>query len=323
MTIFIIEIFAALALLILILWFVLTQPLIFSGDRATPPKANPQTLRSHVEMLSQTLPPRIDSEAALEPTVKWIVSQLQAYGSPHRQTYKIKDASFHNVLLSFGPDTQKVTVVGAHYDTADGLPGADDNASGVAGLIELARLLSTEKLTSRVELVFYTLEEPPHYDSRNMGSYVHAESMKKAAKDVTLMMSLEMIGYFSDKPNSQHYPAPLLNLVYPSKGNFIAVVANLSNMMTTRKVKKSFRQSIDLPVYSINAPELIPGIGFSDHRNYWLMGYPAVMITDTAFARNTAYHTVNDIADRLDYEKMAQVVEATYHTVIQQNKLNK
>jgi Zn-dependent M28 family amino/carboxypeptidase len=310
-------------LLLFIIWFVLTQPLVFSSAQVNTPKANPQTLKSHVEMLSQTLPSRIDREEALEPTVKWIESQLQKYGSPKRQTYQVNGESFHNIILSFGPETQDMVVVGAHYDTADGLPGADDNASGVAGLIELARLLSQAKLSLRVELVAYTLEEPPHYNGSIMGSYIHAESMKKAGKDIRLMMSLEMIGYFSDEANSQHYPVPLLNLIYPSKGNFIAVVANLNNIAIARKVKKSFRQSSDLPVYSINAPALIPGIDFSDHKNYWLMGFPAVMITDTAFARNMAYHTIHDTADRLDYDKMAKVVEATYHTVLQQSQGSK
>ena len=323
LTTFIVEFFIAFALLIFITWFVLSQPIGSTNTLRDSPKVNPETLRQYVEVLSKTLPARIGEEKALIPTVQWIESRLQAYGTPQRQTYKVLGESFHNIILSFGPETKSRVVVGAHYDTADGLSGADDNASGVAGLIELARLLSTAKLSSRIELVFYPLEEPPYFRSTDMGSYIHAESLKKADKEVSLMMSLEMIGYFSDKPKSQHYPAPLLDLIYPSKGNFIAIVANLSNMMTVRKVKKSFQQASTLPVYSINAPALIPGIDFSDHRNYWAMGYPAVMITDTAFARNTAYHTAKDTADRLDYQKMAQVIEATYHAVIQQSEATK
>ena len=312
------EFFAALLLLLLVIWFVLTQPIGFFDSKVSTPKADPKKLQNDVEMLSQTLPPRLPDEASLEPTVKWIESQLQAYGMPQRQTYTADEQSFHNLILQFGPDTKEVIVVGAHYDSADGLSGADDNASGVAGLIELARLLSHTKLSSRVELVAYTLEEPPHFRSNKMGSYIHAKSLKESGKDVSLMMSLEMIGYFSDEPNSQHYPVPFLDFIYPSKGNYVAIVANLSNLSTVRKVKASFRQASTLPVYSINAPALIPGIDYSDHRNYWRMGYPAVMITDTAFARNTAYHTPQDTADRLNYQKMAQVVEATYYTVLQQ-----
>ena len=312
------EFFAAFLLLLLVIWFVLTQPIGFSDNKVSLPKADPEKLQSYVEMLSQTLPSRLPNEISLEPTVNWIESQLQAYGTPQRQTYTANGESFHNIILQFGPDSKKIVVVGAHYDSADGLSGADDNASGVAGLIELARLLSHAKLSSRVELVAYTLEEPPHFRSSKMGSYIHAKSLKESGKDVILMMSLEMIGYFSDAPNSQHYPVPFLDLIYPSKGNYIAIVANLSNQSTVRKVKTSFSQASTLPVYSINAPVFIPGIDYSDHRNYWRMGYPAVMITDTAFARNTAYHTPQDTADRLNYQKMAQVVEASYHTVLQQ-----
>lgn len=315
-----IELIAALFLLFFVLWFLLTQPVWTSGEQAETPEVSTETLRNDVVALSETLPARFGNEKSLEPTVLWIEKKLQQYGTPYRQTYQVDNELFHNIILSFGPDTNEVVVVGAHYDTDHGLPGADDNASGVAGLLELARLLSNIKLTSRVELVAYTLEEQPFYNSTNMGSYIHAKSMKDAGKQVTLMMSLEMIGYFSDKAGSQQYPVPLLDKIYPDTGNFIGVVANMSNMMTARKVKKSFRNSTRLPVYSINAPTIIPGIDFSDHRNYWLMDYPAVMITDTAFARNMAYHTVNDTADRLDYEKMAQVVQAVYFTVLEQIK---
>ncbi len=315
-----IEFIAALFLLCFIFWFVLTQPIWVSGEQVDIPKVSGETLHNHVVTLSETLPPRFGNEKSLEPTVQWIEKKLQQYGAPYRQTYQVDNELFHNIILSFGPDTHDVVVVGAHYDTDHGLSGADDNASGVAGLIELARLLANTQLTSRVELVAYTLEEQPFYSSTHMGSYIHADSMKKEGKNVTLMMSLEMIGYFSDKAGSQKYPVPLLDKIYPDKGNFIAIVANMSNIMTARRVKKSFRQSTRLPVYSINAPALLPGIDFSDHRNYWIMDYPAVMITDTAFARNMAYHTENDTADRLDYKKMAQVVQAVYFTVLEQLK---
>lgn len=317
-------ILVVLFILFIVLWFLLTQP-VWTSKKVTTPNAKPKILRHYVETLSQTLLPRVGKEAKLAPTIKWIEQQLSAYGTTHRQTYtidsgKLTNETFHNIIIRFGPDTKEVTVVGAHYDTHDEFPGADDNASGVAGLIELARLLSQTTLTSRVELVAYTLEEPPYFATQHMGSNIHAKSMKTAGKDIRLMMSLEMIGYFSDEPNSQHYPVPYLDWIYPRKGNFIAIVSNLSNMATLRAVKTSFKQSTDLPVYSINAPAFIPGVDFSDHRNYWAQGYPAVMITDTAFARNTAYHTVHDTADRLNYENMAKVVEATFHTVIQHQK---
>jgi len=318
LTLFIETLLGAL-LLIVLLWFVLTQPVWVSSHQQATPTVNAKSLHHRVKILSEDLPPRIGIAKNLNPTVEWIEKQLQPYGKSQRQTYRVEDEDFHNIILAFG-DGDKTIVVGAHYDTANGLAGADDNASGVAGLIELARLLSQTKpslLPTRIELVFYPLEEPPYFRSEYMGSYIHAQSLKKAGRDVAYMLSLEMIGYFSDQANSQHYPVPYLDAIYPSTGNFIAIVANLSNMMTVRTIKKHFRQSTDLPVYSINAPAFITGIDFSDHQNYWAMGYPAVMVTDTAFARNMAYHTPQDTADRLDYEKMAQVVQATYYAILQ------
>lgn len=311
------EFLAAFILLIFILWFMLTQPVWVSATKQNVPKADPQALYHSVKTLSETLPPRYGTEEALQPTIEWIETQLAQYGQPTRQSYQVGKETFHNIVLNFGPDTNEVIVVGAHYDTAHGLPGADDNGSGVAGVIELARFLSEEKLSKQVELVAYTLEEPPYFRTHSMGSFVHAESLQKAQRKVLLMISLEMIGYFSDEPGSQEYPAPMLNKLYPTKGDFIAIVGNVVNMGVTRRVKKSFKAATDLPVYSINAPTMIPGIDFSDHQNYWKLNFPAVMVTDTAFARNQAYHTAEDTADRLDYKKMAQVVEATYATVLE------
>ncbi len=315
-------------LLMLGLWFTVTQPVWVSNEASnekvemlqhyTPLK--PENLRSHVVTLSETLPSRMGIEELLQPTVKWIEQELGQYGSTRRQSYQVDNETFHNIILEFGPKSEETIVIGAHYDAFDGTPGADDNASGVAGLIELARLLSQTKLDTHVELVAYTLEEPGYFDTENMGSYVHANSLKQADRKVRLMISLEMIGYFSDERHSQTFPLLGLEYIYPDQGNFIAVIANLSNISAVRDVKKSFQKDSSLPVYSFNAPAFIPGVDFSDHRNYWFMDYPAVMITDTAFNRNKAYHTEQDTADRLDYKKMALVVEGVYRVVLDQSQ---
>jgi len=255
-------------------------------------------------------------EKLLTPSTHWIEQQLGQYGQTKRQSYKIDNETFHNIILTFGPESEETIIVGAHYDSYQGLPGADDNASGVAGLLELARLLSQTSLTSRVELVAYTLEEPFYYNTKKMGSYVHALSLKQANRKVRLMISLEMIGYFSDQPASQSFPLPLLDYIYPDRGNFIAIIGNLANISPVRTAKRSFLSASDLPVYSFNAPSFIPGIDFSDHRSNWEMGYPAIMITDTAFNRNKAYHKPGDTADRLDYIRMAKVVQGTYQTIL-------
>lgn len=213
------------------------------------------------------------------------------------------------MIAKFGPDSGAVIIVGAHYDTYANLPGADDNASGVAGLLELAKLLSTATLPTQVHLVAYTLEEPPYFATQHMGSYVHAASLQEL--DVKLMISLEMIGYFSEEENSQRYPINAMKLLYPSKGNFIAIVDEITGQRGA-ELKAAINKYTGLPAHSINAPRAMRGIDFSDHRNYWAFGIPAVMVTDTAFYRNDAYHTAEDTHDRLNYELMAEVVYGVF-----------
>ncbi len=160
-------------------------------------------------------------------------------------------------------------------------------------------------LNKRIVLVAYTLEEPPIYASDKMGSVIHAESLK--GKDVELMISLEMIGYFDNQTNSQDYPVSALGLLYPNDGDFIAVVDEVFSSAGVA-LKKTINQQGLIEAYSINAPANIPGIDFSDHRSYWALDIPAVMITDTSFYRNPNYHTVDDTFDTLDYQKMSYVV---------------
>ena len=318
------NIILAIFLLAVSAWFVTTQPILVSAKSISTPNVDPQLLKSHVVMLSETLPARGGFEKSLNPTVEWIEQQLQPFGKSTRQSYKNNDETFYNILIDFGPvlsteATDEIIIVGAHYDTAHSYPGADDNASGVAALIELARLLSQNEksLTSHIQLAFYALEEPPYFRTKKMGSFIHASRLKEKQQKVKMMIALDMIGYFSDEKNSQHFPIPFMENLYSDRGDFITVVGNLSNMLTTRKVKKGMISATELPVYSINAPTLIQGIDFSDHLNFWHFGYPAVLITDTSFMRNTAYHTKQDTADRLDYVKMTEVVKGLYQAVIQ------
>lgn len=307
-----------------IIWFVVTQPLLIGDYSSLTDKpiftVNPAKLESHVRFLSQSLPPRKGSEKELEPTLRWIENQISYFGESHRQSYLLQAQKFHNVLLDFGPESNEVIVVGAHYDTVHGYPGADDNASGVASLIELARLLSENEglLKKRVQLVFFTLEESPFFRTNKMGSYIHASRLRNQNKKVKIMISLDMLGYFSSEKNSQKFPYPLMDKIYSDTGDFIAIVSNpkLQNITAVRNVKKSFKQATSLPVYSMNAPAFVKGVDASDHLNYWKFDYPAVLITDTAFMRNMAYHTRADTFDRLDYKKMAEVVKALYQTVI-------
>jgi Zn-dependent M28 family amino/carboxypeptidase len=227
------------------------------------------------------------------------------------QPFAVEGRDYRNVIGTFGPQKGEVVIVGAHYDAAGEMPGADDNASGVAGLLELADLLSDVKLARRVELVAYSLEETPYAT----GSTVHAQSLSKAGVSVKGMICLEMIGCFLDKPGSQHLPW-FLRPYYPDRGNFIAVVGNSASRQLVRQVARSMSGGT-LPVQSIAAPRwLIPDVGLSDHSSYWQEGFPAVMVTDTAFHRNWRYHTADDLPDTLDYQRMAGVVSGVFEAVI-------
>lgn len=311
-------------ILLLATWFLVTQPLLFFSSYKNNPNIHVDSdlLKSHVTELSHNLPARIGIEQKLIPTIEWIEKQLKPFGNSYRQSFKVKDSSFHNILIDFGSTSAEgVIVVGAHYDTAHGFPGADDNASGVATLIELARLLSLNSslLKNQIQLVFYPLEEAPFFRTKNMGSYIHASNLKKKNTKLELMISVEMVGFFSEEDNSQNYPFPLMEKLYSNKGNFIAIVGNLDikNISAVRKVKSSFKKASKvLPVYSMNAPISIKGVDFSDHLNYWKFDYPAVMITDTAFMRNKNYHTKTDTVNTLDFKKMSEVVKSIYRVII-------
>jgi hypothetical protein len=304
--------------LLVLTWGWGTQPLFCAVKRTPIPPVSPARLEAHVRMLSETFFPRdITHPDNLNRVAAYIRQEFaHAQGRVSEQLYTVAGRTYRNVLALFGPDTKERIVVGAHYDTAGIQPGADDNATGVAGLIELASLLREASLPLCVELVAFTLEEEPHVHSAPMGSAVHATSLRQHNIPVRVMFSLEMIGYFTDAPHSQRFPLPFLAAVYPSQGNFIAIVGNLSQGIVVRQIKPAMRSASSLPVHSLNAPRFVPGVDFSDHRNYWQAGYHAVMVTDTAFYRNARYHTMQDTADTLDYGRMAMVVQGLYAAVV-------
>ena len=278
-----------------------------------PHLAQAGNLRAHVHMLSEDLVPRSwRHRTNLKRAADYIADALRkSGGSIERQPFRAAGQTYENILAAFGPDREPWIVVGAHYDVAGDGPGADDNASAVAGLLELGRLLGSHPPTRRVLLAAYCLEEPPFFATDQMGSAVHARSLKQAGRRIELMICLEMIGYFSDRPGSQGFPFPLLRLFYPSTGNFIMVVDRTTSTHGPR-IRDAMRPAAPLPVYAINAPSFLWGIGLSDHRSFWKAGFDAVMITDTAFYRNRAYHTAGDTADRLDYARMARVVDGLF-----------
>jgi Zn-dependent M28 family amino/carboxypeptidase len=295
----------------LAIYFAVTQPMV-KAIVSSPPSVDADRLKAHVVYLSETVAPRSFEHAAkLRAASRYIQAQLAEAGARVTvQDVIVQDEKFNNVVARFGPTQGAVLVIGAHYDAHDTTPGADDNASGVAALLELARLLVQHPPKRPVELVAYTLEEPPHFRTEHMGSVWHAKSM--SGKAVDMMISLEMLGYFNDEEGSQSYPLPLLDMLYPTQGNFIGIVGRFGDWSQVRRLKAAMRGASDLPVASINAPPGLTGVDFSDHRSYWGVGIPAVMVTDTAFFRNHEYHQGGDTADRLDYARMAKVVQGVF-----------
>ncbi|MBX2989353.1 MAG: M28 family peptidase [Bdellovibrionaceae bacterium] len=281
-----------------------------------PERARPALLQQHVEFLAALQPARRFGQVeSLNRAAAYIQARLTEMGLPStEQAYQVEGETYQNIRVLLGPAQGKRLVIGAHYDVCEDQPGADDNASGVAGLLELARLLAPvqKNLPRPVELVFYTLEEPPQFDTENMGSHVHAQSLLAENIPVQMMLSVEMIGYFSDAPDSQHYPLNALRWFYPTVGNFIGFVARPSEGFLVHRLKRVFAARTDLPTQAIGAPRLLEGVDWSDHRNYWDAGYTAAMVTDTSFARNPHYHKVSDRPETLDYRRMAQTVDGLF-----------
>lgn len=313
---FLLTMMLATAAASLALYFVTTQPLVRPIPTKVPP-VSPERLQSHVRMLSETLHPRsVDNLTNLEAAADYVHREFATSGARvSDQWFEDQGEKFHNVIARFGPTEGPLLVIGAHYDSFETTPGADDNASGIAGLIELAQLLGRHPPLQPVELVAYTTEEPPHFRNESMGSAQHAQSLSAAGREVSLMLSLEMIGWFNDGPGSQAYPIPGMSLVYPDRADFIAIIGRFGDWAHARKAKAAMLGASALPVFSMNSSVLIPGVDLSDHRSYWNEGYHALMITDTAFYRNPHYHEAGDTYDKLDYRRMAQVVQGVFAVV--------
>jgi Peptidase family M28 len=285
----------------------ISQP-TFRANTLSVESVSPEKLKAHVVMLSQTFHPRDWAHPEnMERCAGYIASHFTNAGAVvESQIIQYHGRQYRNVIGRFRVGQGPRVIVGAHYDSCGDTPGADDNASGVAALIELAYLLQKTPPEQEVELVAYANEEPPFFQTDQMGSAVHAKSV--TGQKIKGVIVLEMVGYFQDAFGSQSLPAALLYLSYPSRGNFIGVVGSVKQGEWIKNVKAGMKGATDLPVYSIRAPAALPGIDLSDHASYWPYGINAVMITDTSFYRNQAYHTLEDTADRLDYTRMSKVV---------------
>lgn len=307
--------FAFLILLFAVSTIYTTQPFVSSPGKNLAPSVDASALREDVNHLAGSS--RVYSDpSGLDEVAAWIHTRFETCGAAVKdQVYGAHGRVYRNVIADFGPSSGPVTVVGAHYDTCGPRPGADDNASGLASLLALAKMLQANPPAQPVELVAYTLEEPPFFRSADMGSVRHAQALKASGRKVRGVFVLEMIGTFTDEDDTQGYPLPGMSLLYGGRGDYLAVVGSVGEGALVRKVKAAFRSASDLSVKSINAPSAIEGIDFSDHRSYWAEGLPAIMFTDTAFYRNRRYHTAADTPERLDYTRMAQAVQGVYGVV--------
>lgn len=246
---------------------------------------------------------------ALARAVEHLAAGLSSTRPATRLPYDDDGRRFENIELEL-PGTRlagEIVVIGAHYDTVEHTAGADDNTSGAAALVVLARRFASRPLARTLRFVAFANEEPPYFQNEGMGSLVYARRCKSAGDRVVAMLSLETIGYYSDAPGSQSYPFPF-SAIYPSQGNFVALVGNVASRDLVRRAVGSFRRNAAFPSEGVAAPAAIPGVGWSDQWSFWQSGYPALMVTDTALFRYRPYHTPDDTPDKLDYPRLARVV---------------
>jgi len=276
-----------------------------------------ENLYKHVEYLSVNIGDRhLWKNDSLAKAADYIQSALVAYGyDVWRQTYPCYGKCISNLIAEKTGTDREVVIIGAHYDTVPGSPGADDNASALAGLLELARL--HKETINKKTFVFaaFANEEPPCFGSHHMGSMVYAKHLKEKKVQVAVMISLEMIGYFRREP-IQGYPLPFMHFFYPKTADFIGVVGNFPSRKYVSFFKKGIRKYSNIKSSSLTAPEFFGGINLSDNYAFWHHGYRAVMITDTSFFRNRHYHLETDTIDTLNFDLMAEVVKGLYHTLL-------
>jgi len=310
--------YSLLILLVLLLIFVFQNIPASSYAKTLTNLSDTSHLRRSLELIINTSSPRTYNNVDILDTVAERIRNefQQNTDRVSFQNYSVEGKQYKNVIASFGPEEGERIIVGAHYDVCGNQDGADDNASGVAGILELARLLKDKTSKYRIDLVAYTLEEPPYFNSKQMGSYIHAKSLHDAHVSIKGMISLEMIGYYSENENSQDYPIGLMKWIYGNKGNYITIVQKSFCGAFAKQFKELSFENNSIPTKAFRAPSFIGGISLSDHKNYWKFGYSAVMVTNTAFYRNHNYHEETDKLATLDISKMGQTIDGVYRSLI-------
>ncbi|HEY3392605.1 MAG TPA: M28 family peptidase [Lacipirellulaceae bacterium] len=282
--------------------------------RATVDPTLTANLARHVDRLAGIIGPRhLSRPSSFVAAAELVERELVDAGyKVERQKYLAGGDEVANIVaeLSGGTKKHEIVIVGAHYDTIETTPGADDNASAVAVMIEVARRMRALKPARTVRFVGFACEEPPHFHTGDMGSQVYARQCRTRGERVRGMLCLEMVGYYKTGPGSQQVPPAIPRIfhgVLPKQGDFLAAVGNLRSIRLLRQFRRGFKRAVRFPLFSIALPEAITEIRFSDNSSFWDQGYPALMLTDTSFYRNPHYHLPSDTPDTLDYEAMAQV----------------
>ena len=282
-----------------------------------------EELRANVQKLAGEIGERnLWHYAQLNAAADFIEKSFSRAGLyPRRDTYEVHGQACHNIEVEIPGARPEILLIGAHYDSVFGSPGANDNGTGVAATLALARRFAGRKTEHTLRLVAFVNEEPPYFLSDEMGSFVYAGRCKARGDKISAMISLETIGYFSDAPNSQRYPSPGLGIFYPKVGNFIGFVSNIQSRTLLRRVVALFRKHAKIPSEGAALPAFIPGVSWSDQWSFWRNGYPGIMVTDTAPFRYPHYHSSSDTPDKLDYDRFTLVVSGMEKVIEDLDKL--
>ncbi len=283
-----------------------------------------EKLEKDVRYLSEYIGERnMRRPSRMEETAAWIEDRLHQAGySVNRQTYKIQGGAFQgssadNVIaeLKGKGSPEQIIIIGAHYDTVPGSPGANDNSSAVAVLLILAEWFRDYPQSKTIRFVSFANEEPPFFKTEDMGSYAYARKAQEEGETIEAMIAMDGLGYFSDREGSQEFPLPGLGLFYPNTANFIAFASRVADRSLMNKSLDIFRKNTELKAEGVALPGITPGVSWSDHWSFWQFDYPAFMITDTLPFRDPDYHSPADTAERLDYHRMALLAEGLKHVI--------
>jgi hypothetical protein len=325
---------AVAAILALLWWFGIKMP-GKNISKAAPLSPDEVTLREELRADVQKLAGDIGERnmwhyPQLNAAADFIENSVSRAGlRPRRDTYEIRGQACHNIETEIAGASPEIILIGAHYDSVFGSPGANDNGSGVAAMLALARRFANRQPERRLtqtpyktlRFVAFVNEEPPYFLSGEMGSLVYARRCKERREKISAMISLETIGYFSDAPNSQIYPSRALGAFYPKVGNFIGFVSNVHSRTLLRRAIALFREHAKIPSEGAALPWFIPGVSWSDQWSFWKNGYPGIMVTDTAPFRYPYYHSADDTPDKLDYDRFALVVSGMEKVIENLDKL--